>query len=174
MNVEAVYCPKKDSRASDLYIQSLALFKSNEDEEDAAFDFLFWLIEYQQIRDLYLETSFVPANKQVVASPQYFEYMNEHPGMRVFLKQLQWAKPVPNFLYYDEIMENLGNSILAALRGEKSAQTALTESSNYGNGLLGFEGDPLPEEVFVAPTPEPVVEKNPRSRRAGNRGNSRS
>jgi len=148
MNVEAVYCPKKDSRASDLHIRNLALFKSDKDREKASFKFLFWLTEYQQMRDLYLTTAFVPANKQVVASPQYFEYMNAHPGMRVFLKQLQWATPVPNFTYYDEIMEYLGNSVMAALKGEKTPQQALDEAANYGNGLMGFEVD------FVAPPPQ--------------------
>lgn len=151
MNVEAVYCPKKDGRASDLYVTSLALFKSDEEKEKAAFKFLHWLTEYEQIRDLYLSTSFVPSNKQVVASPQYFEYMNAHPGMRVYLKQLEWAKPVPNFPYYDEIMEYLGTSILKTIRGEQTPQEALNDVADYGNGLLGVD----------SPVTVPPVETTP-------------
>jgi multiple sugar transport system substrate-binding protein len=138
MNVDAVYLPKKDTRASDLYIQSLALFKSNQEHEKVCFNFLLWLIEYQQLRDFYLATSFIPVNKQVVASPQYFEYQNQHPAMRVFIKQIEWARPIPNFPHYNEVMDYLGKAVLLSLKGEKTPRQALDDAANYGNGLLGF------------------------------------
>ncbi|HPZ07156.1 MAG TPA: extracellular solute-binding protein [Candidatus Eremiobacteraeota bacterium] len=138
MNVEAVYLPKKDSRASDLYIQSLALFKTTPEHELICFDFLMWLITHQQMREFYLATSYIPVNKQIVACPQYFEYQNRHPGMRVFIKQLDWAKPVLNFPHYGEIMDCLGKEVLLCLKGEKTPRQALETVTNYGNSLLGF------------------------------------
>ncbi len=138
MNVEAVYLPKKDVRASDLYIQSLAMTKSNPDHEEAGFDFLLWLVEFKQLREFFLATSYIPVNKQIVACSAYFEYQNQHPGMRAFIKQLDWAKPIPTFRNYDEVMDCLGKEILICLKGEKTPRQALDDAANYGNGLLGF------------------------------------
>jgi len=138
MNVEAVYLPKKDVRASDLYIQSLALTKSTPEHEKVGFDFLLWLVEFKQQREFCLATSYIPVNKQVVACSAYFEYQNRYPGMRIFIKQLDWAKPIPTFRHYDEVMDCLGKEILSCLKGEKTPRQALDEAANYGNGLLGF------------------------------------
>ncbi len=138
MNVEAVYLPKKDLRASDLYIKSLALTKSTPEHEEAGFDFLLWLVEFKQIKEFSLATSYIPVNKQVVGCSAYFEYQNQHPGMRIFIKQLDWAKPVPTFSHYDEVMDCLGKEILSCLKGEKTPRQALDNAANYGNGLLGF------------------------------------
>ncbi len=138
MNVESVYLPKKDVRASDLYIQSLALTKSNPDHEEAGFDFLLWLVEFKQVKEFSLATSYIPVNKQVVGCSAYFEYQNQHPGMRIFIKQLDWAKPIPTFSHYDEVMDRLGKEVLSCLKGEKTPVQALDDAANYGNGLLGF------------------------------------
>lgn len=138
MHVEAVYLPKKDVRSSDLYIQSLALTKSTPEHEEVGFDFLLWLIEFKQLKEFCLATSYIPVNKQVVACSDYFEYQNQHPGMRVFIKQLDWAKPIPTFPHYDEVMDCLGKELLSCLKGEKTPRQALDDAANYGNGLLGF------------------------------------
>jgi ABC-type glycerol-3-phosphate transport system substrate-binding protein len=137
MNVEALYLPKKDVRYGNLRVDSLALFKSTPEKEKAAFKFLYSAIGFEQVRALYLAARFVPANKQVVHCPAYFEFMNKHPGMRIYLKGLDWAKPVPNFKYYDEIMDYLGKVVILSVKGEKTPKDALDDAAKYANSLLG-------------------------------------
>jgi maltose-binding protein MalE len=58
--------------------------------------------------------------------------------MRIFIKQFEWASPIPTFRHYDEVMDCLGKEVLSCLKGEKTPGQALDDAVNYGNGLLGF------------------------------------
>lgn len=121
--------PALELQASVVGGENLFVMKTTPEREKAAFEFLEYVAGEDFQTEWSLGTGYLPVNLKTRFDPRYQKYVEEQPALKVFLKQMDWAKSRPNIAGYSHISENLGRAIEATLLGE-SPQEALKTSQN--------------------------------------------
>lgn len=116
--LSVVPLPKKEKKVTVLDVTSVAIFKAEPVKIRKSWNFVYWLTEHQQAVKWGLTSPYIPANKQVTLCPEYFNYLNENPGMRIFINELKSARLDSSREKYAEGMKSLGEKIENALQGK--------------------------------------------------------
>ncbi len=120
--------PQQERKAAVVGGENLFVFKTNYQKEQAALEFLEYVLGEEFQTAWALETGYLPINRQVQVSEEYQEFVRQNPVLEVFLQQMQWARSRPILPGYSRLSENLGRAIEASLLGKKSPQQALEAS----------------------------------------------
>ena len=120
--------PKLQKSAAIIGGENLFVFKTNPKRENASLKFLEYVISEDFQTAWSLQTGYLPINLKARQSKEYQDFVEKNPVLKVFLKQMEWARARPIIPGYTRLSENLGRAIEATLLGKTSAKKALKRS----------------------------------------------
>jgi len=107
--------------------ENLYLMKTTPQREQAASEFLEYVLSEKFQTAWALGTGYLPINLKSRQSPTYQAFVEKNPILRVFLEQMKSARSRPIIPGYSRLSENLGRAIEATLLGRRP-EDALKES----------------------------------------------
>ena len=105
--------------------ENLFVFKTTPEREQAALQFLEYVLSEPFQTTWALKTGYLPVNLKSQQSPEYQQFIQENPVIKVFLAQMDWARSRPIIPQYTRLSENLGRAIEASLLGKQTPEDAL-------------------------------------------------
>jgi multiple sugar transport system substrate-binding protein len=118
------------------------VFDNGDGRAQAALEFIQWLTDAEQIKTDALATGHLPFRLSVIEDHAFIkEFGAAFPGVDVFAENLanvEQARPV--LAVYPQVSEAMGLAIVAAMLGEKDAQTALDDAAAQANDALELGG----------------------------------
>ncbi|MTF40145.1 ABC transporter substrate-binding protein [Cyanobacterium aponinum AL20118] len=108
--------------------ENLFVFKTNQEREEASLKFLEFILSEKFQTQWALKTGYLPININAQNSPEYQQFVQANPVIKVFLEQMKYAKSRPIIAQYPSLSENLGRAIESVLLGEKTPENALQEA----------------------------------------------
>ncbi len=117
--------------------ENLFVFKTTLQREEASIRFLEYVLSEEFQTAWALETGYLPVNIKSQQSQEYQDFVESNPVVKVFLKQMQWAKSRPIIPQYNRISENLGRAIEASLLGKQTPTEALRRSQQRLELIFG-------------------------------------
>ena len=117
--------------------ENLFAFKTSPEREAAALEFLAYVLSEDFQTTWALETGYLPINLRSRQSDAYQAFVAEHPPLKVFLQQMDWARSRPIVPGYSRISQNLGRAIESVLLGKREPKTALEEAQARLDLMLG-------------------------------------
>ncbi|PSP12932.1 MAG: ABC transporter substrate-binding protein [Cyanobacteria bacterium SW_10_48_33] len=120
--------PVCKKRAAVVGGENLFVFKTAPEREQAAWEFLEYVLSKEFQTEWALKTGYLPVNLEAQQSEKYQEFVQENPVLEVFLKQMNWARSRPIIPGYTRISENFGRAIEASLLDKQNPKDALQAS----------------------------------------------
>ncbi len=108
--------------------ENLFVFKTTPQRQQASIRFLEYVLSEDFQTAWALQTGYLPVNIKSQQSQEYQDFVESNPVVKVFLKQMQWAKSRPIIPQYNRLSENLGRAIEASLLGKQTPTEALKRS----------------------------------------------
>jgi len=103
----------------------------------AAIDWLKWYSAPEQVMRWSLETGDLPIRQSVSDSPDYEKYLQEYPGIDVWVaNEANAIKHLPQVPQYPLISEAIGNAVASVLLGAATPQEALDAAAQKVNSDL--------------------------------------
>lgn len=123
----------------DISLSTLAIMdKKNPAAAEDMWHFIYWLTEFPQGLRWSLNTPYLPANKQVTLSPQYFAYLETHPGIRMFLAVLEKSNVKPAMDDYENTVTYMGQILQDVLANKISVPDGAAKMTERLNKAVGF------------------------------------
>ena len=120
--------PVCKKRAAVVGGENLFVFKTAPEREQAAWEFLEYVLSKEFQTEWALKTGYLPVNLEAQQSKKYQAFVQENPVLEVFLKQMNWARSRPIIPGYTRISENFGRAIEASLLDKQNPKDALQAS----------------------------------------------
>lgn len=98
--------------------EHLFVMKTTPEHEQAAHEFLAYVLSENFQLEWSLGTGYLPININTRQSIAYHQFVNQNPGLSVFLKQAKWGRSRPIVAGYNRLSDSLGRAIEAVLLGE--------------------------------------------------------
>jgi multiple sugar transport system substrate-binding protein len=140
VNYGVQFMPSFDPGGSHVTIagpDNWVIFDNGSERVDAAWKFLEFMTSPDQVLQDSLDTSHLPTRASVVDMPDFNQFYTTYPGTQTFVDNLQNVTMArPQIVQYPSISSALGQALVAAIQGQKSAQDALNEAADAGNGFL--------------------------------------
>jgi multiple sugar transport system substrate-binding protein len=108
--------------------ENLFMMKSTPEREQAAWQFMEYVLGAEFQTAWALGTGYLPVNLGARQSAAYQDFVQRTPGLQVFLDQAAVGKSRPIAPGYGEISENLGRAIESVLLQKSTVQEALTNA----------------------------------------------
>jgi multiple sugar transport system substrate-binding protein len=108
--------------------ENLFMMKSTPAKEQAAWQFMEYVLSAEFQTEWALGTGYLPVNLEARRSPEYQRFVQKTPGLQVFLDQAPLGKSRPIAPGYSEISENLGRAIESVLLGRSAVKDALAKA----------------------------------------------
>jgi multiple sugar transport system substrate-binding protein len=113
------------------------IFDNGPERVDAAWKFLSFMTSPEQVLKDCLDTSHLPTRASVAQMSQFQEFYTKYPGTQVFVDNLNNVlKARPQIPQYPRISSALGQALVNIIQGKASAQDALNQAADQGNGFL--------------------------------------
>ncbi|MCE1247040.1 MAG: extracellular solute-binding protein [Firmicutes bacterium] len=141
-NVEVFPWPSKTKSKNDISVFSFVIFKTPDSaKQEKIWHMLYTLCEFKSGLKLGITTPFLPPDKQVTLSPDYFDYLQKNPGIRTFLQQMANSKVSEMDENTVKIMRNFDGNLKKALLKKGTIEDNLKESAKYADILLDPKGE---------------------------------
>ena len=108
---------------------NLFVMKTSPEREQAAQEFLDYVLSEEFQTKWSIGTGFLPVNIKSAKSQAYQEFLQQKPMFKVFLEQMPTAGSRPIIAGYSRLSDNLGRAIEGVLLGQ-SPETALKAAQN--------------------------------------------
>jgi multiple sugar transport system substrate-binding protein len=108
--------------------ENLFMMKSTPEREQAAWQFMEYVLGEEFQTEWALGTGYLPVNLEARQSAAYQSFVQRTPGLQVFLDQAAVGKSRPIAPGYSEISENLGRAIESVLLQKSTVQEALANA----------------------------------------------
>ena len=128
---EVAPLPKDQTSASVLGGENLAITKSSKNV-DAAWKFLEWTQEPDNLRKYNITAGKIPSRKDVAAD----KYWSDDPSLKAFVEQLQVARPRAYGPKYPEISAAVQDMLQSALTGDQPVDAAVSTAAGKVKPLL--------------------------------------
>lgn len=125
MNLKAAPMLKGSSAGSYFNLYNMAVFTNIKVDPMKVWNFVYWFSEFPQATIWALKTPYLPANKQVTLSPEYFQYLQDNPEVYVFIKELSVGKTETGLNNYETVMSAIGKDFKMVMSGNKTIEEAL-------------------------------------------------
>lgn len=136
-DVKVVRWPGKVNSRNDLIVFSFVVFEgADKEKKEKIWHLLYEACEFKANLKWSLATPFLPPNKQVTLSPDYFEYLKAHPGMKTFLDQMKNARVGVLDEKREKVARILGEKIRACIDKQGDSRQYLEEAANQANIIL--------------------------------------
>ena len=112
--------------------ENLYLMKTNPEREQAAWEFLKYILSEEFQTAWALGTGYLPINLKSRSSQTYQAFVEQTPVLEVFLEQMKVARSRPIIAGYSRLSDNIGRAIESTLLG-RSPKEALKESQRRLN-----------------------------------------
>ncbi len=127
------FLPDYKKRSTNIGGENLYIFKSNPEQEKAAWEFA----KYIMSEDFQIDWSgYIPVNRKAAESTEYVKYLEENPFMETFVKLMKFGKSRPPVPEYSRISIIIGQGIERALYLTQSPGEALREANKKVEDLL--------------------------------------
>lgn len=114
----------------------LVIFKDTEYPEEA-WQFVKWIIKPETQAFWSMKSGYLPVRKSVLDVPEYQEFLDEHPNLKVYVEQMEFAKARRPLDYHGiQIDKFISEAIEEATIGNMDAREALNKAAERGNKLL--------------------------------------
>ncbi len=114
----------------------LAIFKQSEHPQEA-WTFVKWILKPETQALWSMRSGYLPVRHAVTKIKAYQDFLQAHPGLRVYVEQLDYAQsPRPVDYHGLEITRYMAEAIEKATKGKIDAKTALDEAAAKSNQLL--------------------------------------
>lgn len=141
-SVKVVPLPYRAKSRNNMTVLSFLVFKGpNDNKLEKIWNLLYHLCEFKSGSKWALATPYIPPNKQITLSPDYFNFLQANPGMRVYIQQLKNAQVSVVDERKAKIMNLLGENIKLALANKITIDECLEKSALEGNKILDPSGD---------------------------------
>ncbi len=117
--------------------ENLFVFKTTPERQQASLQFLEYVLSEEFQTNWALATGYLPVNTKSQQSQEYQNFVAQNPVIKVFLKQMQWARSRPIIPQYTRLSENLGRAIEASLLGKQTPEEALRRSQQRLELIFG-------------------------------------
>ena len=128
--------PRQDRAATNIGGESLFLFKSTPEKEQAAWEFMKFVMSSDFQIDWAINTGYLPVSKSAANSARYEEFLQANPFMKVYNEQMPDGRTRPSIPQYPALSATLGKYLEAALYNKYSSQEALDRAAQEVNVLL--------------------------------------
>lgn len=105
--------------------ENLFLLKASPQEEQAAIEFMSYVLSEEFQTEWAIETGYLPVNIRSRQSQPYQTYLAQNPAVSVFLQQAADGRSRPIGAGYNRISESLGQAIEAVLLNKRTPLEAL-------------------------------------------------
>lgn len=140
-NIKVVPWPGKRRSKNDLTVYSFVMFNSKDQNKlEKMWNMIYHVCEFKSGLKWALATPYLPPNKQVMLSPDYFSFLEGNPGMRTFLQQLKNSHITTMDARKVVAMKILGQHIKMALAKEMAVEDCLNEAADKCNKLYDPDG----------------------------------
>lgn len=119
---------KGKSSGSYFNLYNMAVFTNIKVDPMKVWKFVYWFCEFPQSSTWVLKTPYLPANKQVTLSPNYFQYLQDNPEVAVFIKELASGKTEMGLNNYESVMSAIGKYFKMVISDNKTIEEALQET----------------------------------------------
>jgi len=141
-NVEVYPWPSKSKSKNDISVFSFVVFRTpDSSKQEKIWQLLYHLCEFKSGLKVGTTTPFLPPDKQVTLSPDYFDYLQRNPGLRTFLQQLANSKVSEMDENTAKIMHNFDGNLKKALVKKITIDDSLKESAKYADVILDPKGN---------------------------------
>ncbi len=113
--------------------ESLFMMKSNPAHQQAAWEFMEYVLSQDFQTEWALGTGYLPVNLKSRADASYRDYVNKIPATQVFLDQAKYGRSRPIEPGYSQISEQLGRAIESVLLSKATPQAALQSAQSKLN-----------------------------------------
>jgi multiple sugar transport system substrate-binding protein len=113
--------------------ESLFMMKSNPAHQQAAWEFMEYVLSQDFQTEWALGTGYLPVNLKSRATTSYRDYVSKIPATQVFLDQAKYGRSRPIEPGYSQISEQLGRAIESVLLTKNSPQAALKAAQSQLN-----------------------------------------
>ncbi len=111
--------------------------KSNEEEKEAAWEFIKWMTTKENTIYQHKHVGYLPTRLSALESEELKAHFTEYPQFKVAVDQLEFARPRPMVNAYPEVAKIVKESIEKAILDPKtSPQDALNQAAEKANKLL--------------------------------------
>ena len=131
--------PVGERAATNIGGESLFLFRSDERREQAAWEFMKYVMSADFQVEWAMSTGYLPVSRSANDDPRYREYLAANDFMRVFAEQMPVGKTRPSIEQYPAVSAVLGRYIEAALYDKYTSQEALDRAAAEVNALLAAD-----------------------------------
>jgi multiple sugar transport system substrate-binding protein len=129
--------PTDGQPATNMGGEQLVVFKTSPEKQQAAFDFVAWLISPDTQVAWDKATGFMPIREAVASSPDYLSYVkDQEPRLLPFVENQQYARNRPPVVKYPQVSDAFSRELEAALLGQVSVQDALAAAEQAVNAIL--------------------------------------
>lgn len=140
--IKVVPLPFRARARNNMTVLSFMVFKgANDNKLEKIWNLLYHLCEFKTGLKWSLATPYIPPNKQITLSPNYFHFLQANPGMRVFIQQLKHSQVSIVDENKAKIMNILGENIKLALANKITIDECLEKSALEGNKILDPSGE---------------------------------
>ena len=134
--------PCRSRSKNNIQVLSFLVFDKNDEKKlEKIWQLLYHLCEFKSGLKWALQTPYIPPNKQVTLSPDYFNFLQSHPGMRIFIQQMKNSRVSNVDMKKIKVMKIFGDNLKLALAKKISVDECLEKSALEGNKILDPQGD---------------------------------
>ena len=113
--------------------ESLFMMKTNPKHQQAAWEFMEYVLSQDFQTEWALGTGYLPVNLKSRTETSYRDYVSKIPATQVFLDQAKYGRSRPIEPGYSQISEQLGRAIESVLLDKNSPQAALKSAQEKLN-----------------------------------------
>jgi multiple sugar transport system substrate-binding protein len=118
----------------------LTIFKQSKNP-DAAWTFVKWILRPDVQARWSMKSGYLPVRRSVTRIPEYVEYLDQYPEVRVFVEQMESGQsPRPIDYHGLQITRHVAEAIERACLGRMDPAQVLNESAGRSNDLLRSVG----------------------------------
>jgi multiple sugar transport system substrate-binding protein len=140
VNYGVQFMPSFDPGGSHITIagpDNWVIFDNGPDNVNAAWAFLTFMADPENILKDSLATSHLPTRSSVEQMPGFAAFDQKYPGVGTFAENLKnVTKARPQIEAYPEVSSDLGQALVAILQGQASPQDALNQAADQANSVL--------------------------------------
>jgi ABC-type glycerol-3-phosphate transport system substrate-binding protein len=119
-----------------LYGANICIFKSTQEKEDAAWEFLKWLSLKEQAAYWAIHSSYMPLRKSVAEMPEMQAAWKKDPQGKQAFDLIQYAKPEPNVRGWQDARGAIGDAVQAIIAGTKTPEQAVKDLDTQTDAFI--------------------------------------
>lgn len=132
----AIALPQGKMRATDLGGENLYLFKSNPEQEKAAWELCKFIASPDFQVDWAMATGYLPISKSATADPRYQNFLKKIEFVKVFSDQMKFAKARPAIPAYQKVSDEFSKAADLVFYEKMSAKDALNQAAGKATKYL--------------------------------------